>query len=147
MAEHDSAYRTTLSALRAELNEAQARVDKLRSAITSIEDLLARPKGPMSGTQAGQVELLADPRVSTAKSLVEAARFVLDEAGVPLRVTEIMQRIIAKGYPYSKGPGPMRNTLVPGLDRKVKLGETFTKPAPGIYGLQEWNVMKLRATG
>jgi hypothetical protein len=145
MTDRDAAYRTTLSDLRADYAECEARMKKIAGAISAIEDMITSPNGNGVARAARPVnrivqgEMYADPRVATAPTMWQAAEVILRDLGKPTGWREIMRLMKARGFPYDRNDETFRLSLVPGLNRKAVKGEVFTRPMPGVYGLIEWN--------
>lgn len=132
MERHD-AYRQTLEALREELADAEARVHRIRGAISSIQELLTEaPRGGVSAF--GTSKLKVSGQFNGQRTLSEAAAEVLRTAERPLHVRELVRGIQTLGV-GSPDPKKLRVSLVGSLDRKVRAGDTFKKVAPATYGL------------
>lgn len=142
-------FKTMLATLRAELASAESElreatevVEKLKTAIRVVEDVATRDTPSRPGASIPDNEAV-DPLIRQASSMVEAAEIVLRDVARPLHIQQLMKRMLAKGYQYSKGLKALKNSLVPSLDRQVRAADgVFTKPDRGVYGLREWNARK-----
>lgn len=68
------------------------------------------------------------------KMKFEACEIVLRRAGKPMKTSEIAQFLHASGYARDMKLNALANALFTAMKRKP---ETFSKPAPGTWGLVE----------
>ena len=73
----------------------------------------------------------AEPRKRTSK--IEIARNVLNDAGKPLHVTEIVQ-MAKKAYDVQLD----RDSIVSAILKKVKADKTFIRTAPNTFSLKSY---------
>lgn len=73
----------------------------------------------------------AKPRKRTSK--IEIARNVLNDAGKPLHVTEIVQ-LAKQVYDVQMD----RDSIVSAILKKVKVDETFIRTAPNTFALKSY---------
>ena len=134
MMDRIQAYQGALAGLREELTEAEGRVQRIRAAITSIQELIADPARP---SPQQTLSTNGGPKPSNGKpTMVEAAHEVLRNAGRPLHTQELVRLVNAMGA-GNPDPRKLRLSLVGTLDRMCRSQNTFTKPAAATYGLLE----------
>ncbi len=119
-------------ALRQELVELQDRLGKVREALKSLDNL---------GNGQGQATAAIPLTSLRTMPMIKAAAVVLKEAGEPLHVNQIMERMMAGGW-RPTSPKSFRTSLVGSLDRgsKPETPGWFLKPSPATYGLRDWEL-------
>ncbi|CAN5332927.1 hypothetical protein BH24GEM2_BH24GEM2_13520 [soil metagenome] len=79
---------------------------------------------------------LSDPDLS----IPEAAEKVLRHFGAHMKARQIAETMAQWGFPLKgRSIQDLRATVGGVLARKVREGETFTKPEAGVFGLAEWD--------
>ena len=68
----------------------------------------------------------------------EAAERVLNEAGRPLKVRDLVAGIQARGIKSESEYEKVRASLVSLIHALIAKADTFTKEGPGEYGLVRW---------
>jgi len=115
----------------AEFTKLDARRSQVKAVIGNLEALYPRAAQPAPTTA-------TTVRIAPTATMPDAAETVLRGLGRPLHIRSLIEAIQATGFHADRDFETMRTTLVSTLDRKVKAGQTFTKPEPGTYGLLEW---------
>src|SRR5579872_2879442 len=119
--------RTALASAEKELQEILVRADQLREWIIVTKKLCA--KRGSAGT-AADATLMAGSRRTKASVLAAHVIEVLNAAGRPLHVEQIVQELSRAGHPVTaKNP---KATLAVALGRRP---ETFMKVAPNTFGV------------
>lgn len=149
MTDRTEAYRVTLAGLREELAELDARRPKLVVSIETLADLIGEPvtipitsapTTPVAAetqTRTPSVVSFAPPKQT--KTIHDASVATLREFGRHMRALPITEHAVARGWLESKDEAATRASVGGILARKAKRGDTFTKPAKGLFGLREWN--------
>jgi hypothetical protein len=95
----------TISQLENMLNARRSKVDTLERArakaarkLAAIEEKIRRLGGNGKGGRGGSLVLTAGGRARNEKSLADTMQEVLEKAGKPMTVGEIMQGILDTGY-------------------------------------------------
>ncbi len=127
---HDSIQQAK-DALRQELIDLQDRIDRVRQALKSLDNL--------NGRRDGDSVAVAPLMKLRTMTMIKAAAVVLKEAGEPLHVDQIMERMVAGGW-KPNSPKSFRTSLVGSLDRGSRPDTPgwFAKPGPATYGLRDW---------
>jgi hypothetical protein len=125
------AVQQAFDALVAEKRSLRERLTQVDAAMTALKPLLssarraAKRDDRMNGAASG----------STPTSWSRVTEDVLQEAGGPLHVQEIIRRLKAKGYAID--PDRAGRSLIAGIiGRKARSGEVFEHVAPGTFGLK-----------
>jgi hypothetical protein len=108
--------------------EALAAYLRLEESVQSLLD----PTGPLpsGGTRTGSLE---------GQTLHEAAERVLEQAGIPLHVSELGRRIKAGGWKHKRSSNPRRDQINYQLAARLpRYPETFVRVAPNTFGLVSW---------
>lgn len=58
--------------------------------------------------------------------------------GKPTHIMDIFRMAQSRGWYKGRDLRALRNGATGTLDTRVKKGDTFYKPEPGVYGLLEW---------
>ncbi len=112
------------NALLALIKQKQAAIVKLQAELDEARELLAPYAPPRVGRRKG-VQQGIMPGSSVGRALG-----VLEEAGVPLHVDEIVVRIM-----HTCGLAVNRQTLVGNLSRYVKAERVFRRAGLNVFGL------------
>ena len=121
-----------LAEQRHELDLLQQRVMHLEISIRACEEFLSH----LDGVTASPASAILRPR-----SQVERAYRVLEAAGTPVHVGEILNRM---------GDGDTaaaRRSLVGSLSRYVRQEQIFSRPARGTFGLLAWETGEVVGKG
>jgi hypothetical protein len=139
------AYRTTLAALREQLRLLDVQRQKVAVAIAAIEDLPAPPPIPGLFDKVQEPEPAREPEPEPPTrgdwpSYPEGAEIILREVGRPLHMDEILKRALLRGWYADKDLDDrvFKNAVTGSVDRKMRKGKVFNRPAPATYGLREW---------
>ena len=82
--------------------------------------------------------------IQKATPLVKKIGLVLRQAGEPLHYTEVTKRLLESGAWRTTGKTPeatVNSRLVVEINENGT-GSTFTRTAPGVYGLREWDIVR-----
>ena len=113
---------------RDELRKARQRVERLEDALRHYEEVYNVMNGVPSSGSSG---VSGDGTVKSGSQAEKVIR-VLSDAGEPVHINEIMARMGIECTMSAK------NSLAGSLSRYVRQGQIFTRPAPGTFGLIEW---------
>ena len=113
---------------RDEVRKARQRVERLEDALRHYEEIYNVMNSSPSRDSSSA------PRDGAVRSGSQAERVirVLSDAGEPTHIDEIMARMGVECTAAAK------NSLVSSLSRYVRQRQIFTRPAPGTFGLIEW---------
>jgi hypothetical protein len=126
------------------LKQKQRRAADLREELAQLEAELRDAKAILSGREPAQPSLLAGDKPKSRHGFVGGKRSkpiqqgssvflaeqILQERGEPMPIDSILDAIY-----HLTGQRVLKSTLVSNLSRYVKHGDTFTRPAPSVYGL------------
>lgn len=107
---------------REEIAEFQSKIREAEASIQAFQDVLK-----MLPRKDGSIE--GSPLIREG-SIAGKARAVLRKIGEPLHINKLMKEC---GIPKEK-----RQSLSGTLAHYVRRGEIFTRPSPGVYGLDEF---------
>lgn len=133
------AYQDALIALRAQLRELDEQRQKIVHAISAIESL-PEPAESVADGRSGAGRAGRGKTTDESPSYANAAKAVLEEAGKPLHIKKIVQRLKGHGWYADKSAKDrdFRNSVASSLERWVKKGKRFSRTAPATYGLTKW---------
>lgn len=147
MAHNRDAYQDAINDLRAQLRDLEARRGKLLTAIEALQEVKPkqqrrqRRSGPRRAHR-GEASTPSAVPVSQAGgngkpgTLTEAAASLLREAGRPLHIMEIADRIHQRWYPEREAK-LIRQSLSGMLENKAEKHKVFKKTARATFGLIE----------
>lgn len=117
----------------------KARRERIATLETEIEQLRAELKeatelllAPQDAGQPGRPSLAPEAKTAGGNSM-EWAEGVLQDAGMPLHVNDLLSAIERKYHRKVRYA-----TLVGNLSRAVKAGRTFRRFGPNVFGLTQW---------
>jgi hypothetical protein len=118
--------------LRQDLRKAENLVQQYRSALETIDSLIASEES--NGTKVGRVTMTDGPEkppllISQRATMKEVATAVLMHEGRPMGVREIYETAVKAGWAYGKKYESFRMSMFPTLTRE----KIFRKVERGLY--------------
>ena len=121
---------------RDELRKARQRADRLEDALRHYEEIYNVMNGAPSPDSSGVARHGPVRTGSQAERVIQ----VLGDTGRPLHIDEIMARLGVEATVSAK------NSLAGVLSRYVRQEQIFSRPAPGTFGLREWETSESQPT-